>query len=50
MGQRQKFFFPANKFIKGNYYEIKGLYEPSTEIEWILEEVGNENVALDPFE
>ena len=46
----KSFSFPANKFIKGNYYEIKGLYEPSTEIEWILEEVGNENVALDPFE
>ena len=46
----KRFSFPANKFIKGNYYEIKGLYEPSTEIEWILEEVGNENVALDPFE
>lgn len=48
--ETKSFSFPANKFIKGNYYEIKGLYEPSTEIEWILEEVGNENVALDPFE
>lgn len=46
----RSFSFPANKFIKGNYYEIKGLYEPSTEIEWVLEKVGNKNVTLDPFE
>ena len=41
--------FPANKFIKGNYYRIKGL-KSSTEIEWVLENVEDKEVTLDPFE
>ena len=49
-GSKEKSFsFSADKFIKGNYYEIKGLYEPSTEIEWVLKEIINENIILDPF-
>lgn len=44
--------FAANKFVKGNLYKIKGSYTPSInfDIEWIVTDMGKENVTIPDFE